>query len=148
MQIYIGSDHAGYSRKEAIQAHLKEAGHEVVDLGVFTDVNKVDYPDVAREVGEKVIENEGSRGVLICGTGMGMAMAANKLRGVRAVTAHDEETARMAMEHNNANIITFGARIMDEAMGKTIVDTYLGAEFEGGRHERRVEKVMEIENAD
>ncbi|MBT4384723.1 ribose 5-phosphate isomerase B [Candidatus Peregrinibacteria bacterium] len=147
MQIYLGSDHAGYGMKEVVQTHLKDAGHEVLDLGVFDEVNKADYPDIAREVGEKVLENADSLGVLVCGTGMGMALAANKLKGIRAVTAHDSNTARMAREHNNANVITFGQRVIGNDVAKEIVDTFLGAEFEGGRHGRRVDKITAIENA-
>lgn len=147
MQIFLGSDHAGYAHKQAIMKHLEAQGHDTLDLGVFTDVNKVDYPDIAREVGEKIIENGGdSLGVLVCGTGMGMALAANKLRGIRAVTAHDENTAQMARQHNNANIITLGERVVSEDMALKIVDTFLATEFEGGRHERRVEKIKAIED--
>ena len=146
MQIYVGSDHGGYDLKEVLQARLKEKGHEVLDLGVFDGVNKVDYPDVAREVGEKVVENEGGLGVLICGTGMGMAMAANKVRGVRAVTAHDVTTARLAKEHNNANVLALGQRVLGNSVAIDMVDAFLDAHFEGGRHERRLEKVSAMEN--
>lgn len=147
MQVYIGSDHAGYAMKEVIQKHLLEQGHEVVDLGVFEEVTSSDYPDTAREVGEKVLENEGSRGILICGTGLGMSIAANKVKGIRAAVAHDETTAKMARQHNDANVITFGQRIVGNDVAKTIVDTFLTTDFEGGRHERRVEKITAIENA-
>lgn len=146
MQVYIGSDHAGFAMKEVVRKFLEEElGHQVLDLGVFEEVNKVDYPDIAREVGEKVIENDGSLGFLICGTGMGMALAANKVRGVRAVTAHDETTARMARQHNDANILTFGQRVIGNDVARNMVHTFLDTKFEGGRHERRVEKVMALE---
>ncbi len=147
MQVYIGSDHAGYAMKEVVQAHLKEKGHEVLDLGVFEEVNAADYPDTAREVAEKVIENEGSKGVLICGTGIGMSIAANKVKGIRAAVTHDETTAKAASQHNNANIISFGQRVVGNDVAKNIVDTFLSTEFEGGRHERRVNKITDIENA-
>lgn len=147
MQVYIGSDHAGYAMKEVIQAHLKEQGHDVLDLGVFEEVNSADYPDTAREVGEKVMENEGSKGVLVCGTGIGMSIAANKVKGIRAAVAHDETTAKAASQHNNANVITFGQRVVGNDVAKDIVDTFLSTPFEGGRHERRVNKITDIENA-
>jgi ribose 5-phosphate isomerase B len=147
MQIYIGSDHGGFAMKEVLRNHLEAGGNEVLDLGVFEELNKVDYPDVAREVGEKVLENDGSRGVLICGTGLGMCMAANKLKGIRAATAHDTTTAKYARLHNNANVITIGQRVVGNEVAKDILTTFLGTDFEGGRHERRVGKITEIEEA-
>jgi len=146
MQIYIGSDHAGYAMKEFLQKYIRDAGHNIVDLGTFSEEDKVDYPDIAREVGEKVIENEGSRGILICGTGLGMSIAANKMKGIRAAVAHDVTTAKYARLHNNANIITMGQRIVTNQVARDIVDTFLSEEFEGGRHEARIEKIMAIEN--
>ena len=147
MKVYIGSDHAGFAMKEVVQKHLKDQGQEVLDLGIFDEVNPADYPDVAREVGEKVVENRESRGVLICGTGMGMGIAANKIKGIRAAVAHDETTARLARQHNDANIIAFGQRIVGNDVGKDIVDIFLSTDFEGGRHENRIKKISEIENA-
>ncbi len=146
MRIYLGSDHAGYALKNALVEHLKSSGKEAVDLGVFTDLNKVDYPDIAREVAEKVKENEGALGVLVCGTGMGIAIAANKVKGIRAATIHDLETARMARAHNNANIVTLGGRLLDAPAAIPMVDAFLSAEFEGGRHEARIEKITALEN--
>lgn len=146
MQIYIGSDHAGYELKETLQNYLKEKGHSVLDLGVFTDVNKADYPDIAREVSEKVIENEGSRGVLICGSGIGMSIAANKVKGIRAANAYDVTSAELSRKHNNANVVTLGERLIGPDVAKEILDTFLGTEFEGGRHEGRVNKITELEN--
>lgn len=148
MQVYIGSDHAGYAMKEVVQKHLKAEGHEVVDLGVFDEVNKVDYPDIAREVAEKVVENKDSRGVLICGTGIGISMAANKLDGIRAANVQDVTGARYARQHNNANIVAFGQRLVGNQVAKDIVDTFLATEFEGGRHERRVSKITDLENVE
>lgn len=148
MDIYIGSDHAGVALKKKIFTHLEANGHNAIDLGVFDAVKKVDYPDVAREVGEKIIENPGARGILICGTGIGMSIAANKVKGIRAACAHDVTTAKMAAQHNNANILTFGERVVGEEVAKDMVDAWLGTDFEGGRHETRVNKIMDLEKND
>lgn len=145
MQVYIGSDHAGYELKATLMEHMKASGHDVLDLGTFDGVNKVDYPDIAREVAEKVVENAGSRGILVCGTGIGVCMAANKVKGIRAATVHDVTTARFTRLHNDANIACMGERIVGSSVAKEIVDTFLETEFEGGRHEARVEKIMDIE---
>lgn len=145
MLIYIGSDHAGYRFKTIIKAHLDGRGDEVVDLGTFSE-DSVDYPDVAREVSEKVYENQESFGILVCGTGTGMSIAANKKTGIRAASCTSEIMAQYARQHNNANILCLGERILkDENMATHIVDAFLTAEFEGGRHEKRVEKIMEME---
>lgn len=146
MQIYIGSDHAGYELKSTLMEHMKGAGHEVLDLGTFDGVNKVDYPDIAREVAEKVAENEGARGILVCGTGIGVCMAANKVKGVRAATVHDVTTARYTRLHNDANVACIGERIVGSSVAQEMVDVFLSTEFEGGRHEARVGKIMEIES--
>jgi ribose 5-phosphate isomerase B len=146
MMIYIGSDHAGFQLKEALQAHVKGQGHSVVDLGTFSDVNKVDYPDIAREVAEKVRDNKGSLGVLICGTGIGVAIAANKMNGIRAANVHDTTEARYARLHNDANVVTVGPRTTGVETAKDIVDTFLSTAFEGGRHEARVAKIKAIED--
>lgn len=144
--IYIGSDHAGFQLKDALQAHVKAQGHNVVDLGTFSDVNKVDYPDIAREVAEKVRDNKGSLGVLICGTGIGVAIAANKMNGIRAANVHDTTEARYARLHNDANVVTVGQRTTGVETAKDIVDTFLSTAFEGGRHEARVAKIKAIED--
>ena len=146
MKVYMGSDHAGYAMKKVLHKYLEEKGMEVLDLGVFDEVNSVDYPDIAREVGEKVIENEGAFGVLICGTGIGMGIAANKVKGIRAATVHDATTARLAREHNNANIVAFGQRIVGNQVAKEILDAFFASEFQGGRHGGRVEKITAIEH--
>lgn len=146
MQIYLGSDHGGYKIKEMLEDYLKEEGHQVLDVGLFDAVQKVDYPDIAREVSEKVLENEGSVGFLVCGTGMGVCMAANKLKGIRAVTVHDVSTARLAKQHNNANVITMGERVVGEVVARDIVDAFLEADFEGDRHMRRLDKIKAIED--
>lgn len=145
MQIYIGSDHAGYQLKEAIQNQVKEMGHNVLDLGTFNEESKVDYPDIAREVGEKVHENKESLGILICGSGIGVSIAANKLKGIRAANAYDLKSAELSRAHNNANILTLGQRLLDPELAKEIVKTFLTTPFEGGRHEGRVEKIAGLE---
>lgn len=146
MQIYLGSDHAGYHLKQRLEEHLKAAGHQIVDLGAYGEDQKVDYPDVAREVAEKVLENPSSRGILICGTGIGVSMAANKFKGIRAANVHDVTTAKYARLHNDANIITLGQRILGEEVAKDVVDAFLSTAFEGGRHEGRIQKIQNLEN--
>lgn len=147
--IYLGADHAGYEMKIALKAFLDELKMQYVDLGVFSH-DAADYPDIAREVGEKVVENgdaDGSTGILICGTGTGMAMAANKLDGVRAAVATSEEMARLAREHNDANILAVGSRITDLDTVKRMVKAFLEAKFSGEeRHKRRVEKISSLEH--
>ncbi len=145
MKVYIGSDHAGFHLKETLQEYLKTLGHDVLDLGVFTDEVKADYPDMAREVGEKVVENKDSTGILVCGSGTGMCMAANKVRGIRAACARDVTTARYARLHNDANIVALGERFTGTEVAKEIVDTFLSTKFEGGRHEGRVAKIIQME---
>lgn len=146
MKVYLGSDHAGFPLKETLCEYVRGAGHEVIDLGTFDAEKKVDYPDLAREVGEKVRENPGSRGVLVCGTGIGVSIAANKLNGIRAAHVHDVTEARLAREHNDANIVTVGARTLGAETAKEVVDEFLKTEFEGGRHIGRIEKITAIEN--
>lgn len=139
--IYIGSDHAGYEMKNDLKVYLNDK-FELVDLGVFSTAS-FDYPDIAREVGEKVLEGKDSLGILICGTGTGMAMSANKLRGIRAASCTSVEMAEMARRHNNANIVTLGARIIALDLAKAIVDKFIEADFEKDeeRHVRRVQKM-------
>jgi ribose 5-phosphate isomerase B len=145
MKVFLGSDHAGVEMKDMLRGYLIEKGFEVEDLGP-EGADSVDYPDYGAAVGRAVIAEPGSYGVLICGTGIGIGMAAHKVKGVRAAVVHNEFTARAAKEHNNANVISFGARVIDDEMARKIVDEFFGAEFEGGRHERRVEKIMQLEN--
>lgn len=144
--IYVGSDHAGFELKEALREHIKGLGHNVVDVGTFSAVNKVDYPDTAKDVAEKVRDNAGSRGILICGTGIGISIAANKVKGIRAANVHDITEARLSRMHNDANIVTIGQRTTGSETAKDIVDTFLSTEFEGGRHLARIEKITAIEN--
>ncbi|MCX6733192.1 MAG: ribose 5-phosphate isomerase B [Candidatus Peregrinibacteria bacterium] len=147
--IYVGSDHAGYEMKEAIKASLKDNAGDMnfVDLGVFT-TDSMDYPDIAREVAEKVSENHGAMGILVCGTGTGMVIAANKLNGIRAAAVTTDAMAEMARRHNNANIITLGSRIIDQESAKRMVKIFLETPFDGDeRHQRRIDKISEIERA-
>lgn len=144
MRIHIGSDHAGFVLKEDVVEHLEGLGHEVTDVGAFTD-ESVDYPDYAREVAAAVATGEADVGVLVCGTGIGMAMVANKVAGVRAVQASTPEFARMARSHNDANVLTLAGRHSSTEEAFEIVDAFLGAAFEGGRHRRRVDKIRDIE---
>jgi len=144
MNLYIGSDHAGYSMKNSLKEYLIGEGHDVVDVGAFSE-DSVDYPDIAREVSEKVLENPGAFGVLVCGTGIGMQMTANKLKGIRATVATNENMAEMSRKHNDANVITLGGRTTELELAKKIIDKFLATEFENEeRHVRRVRKMEGI----
>lgn len=144
MRIAIGSDHAGYHLKTEIANLLKELRCEVIDFGTQSE-DSVDYPDFALKVSESVRKGESSLGILICGTGLGMAIAANKVPGIRAVTCTDTFSAHLARAHNNANVLCLGARITGVELAKEIVKAWLEASFQGGRHERRVAKITNIE---
>jgi ribose 5-phosphate isomerase B len=144
MRVIIGADHAGYKAKEALKDELKHLGVDYEDVGAHSEESS-DYPDFAKRVADAVSVGEYERGLLVCGTGIGMAMAANKVRGVRAAVCHDVETAMLSREHNNANVLTLGARVLSVEQMKEIVRTFLQTEFIGGRHERRVNKIREIE---
>ncbi|MDY3051804.1 MAG: ribose 5-phosphate isomerase B [Ndongobacter sp.] len=144
MKIGFGCDHAGVELKEALMAHLEAQGHECIDYGT-KDSNRVDYPDYGRLVAEKVVSKEVEKGVLICGTGIGISLAANKVHGIRAAVCSEPYSAQMSVRHNNANIIAVGARVVGGDLAKMIVDAFFTATFEGGRHELRVEKIMQIE---
>ena len=140
--IYIGSDHAGLELKLKLKEHLQARNHHVVDLGVFKAEPPADYPDIAHEVAEKVRENPGSRGILVCGTGVGMCMAANKTLGIRAANPESEQTAEMARKHNDANMLCLGARILSEEKAKKLTDIFMETKFEEeDRHVRRVKKI-------
>ncbi|SHH53374.1 ribose 5-phosphate isomerase B [Anaerosphaera aminiphila DSM 21120] len=144
MKLGFGSDHAGYELKEILLKYLEEKGFECVDYGTHS-LDRVDYPDYGKIVGEKVAAGEVDRGVLICGTGIGISLAANKVRGVRAAVCSEPYSARMTVRHNNANIIAMGSRVVGEDLAKMIVDTFLEEKFEGGRHGMRVDKISAIE---
>lgn len=142
--IAIGSDHAGYSLKERLKTWLAADGHRVIDHGTHS-TESVDYPDYAAAVAESVGSGEAERGVLVCGSGVGMAMAANKVAGVRAVAAQDADVARLSRQHNDANVLTLGARLTAPARALELVQTWLATPFEGGRHERRVDKLARLD---
>lgn len=142
--IAIGCDHGGINLKNYIEKFLESKGLEYNDMGTYT-TDSCDYPDIAKAVCEKVISGECEKGILICGTGIGMSMAANKIDGIRAAHVTDTYSARMTKEHNNANVICLGERITGCDLALDIVDAYLSAEFLGGRHEKRVNKIMELE---
>lgn len=144
MRIGIGNDHTAVAMKREISSYLTSLGHEVVDYGISTE-EKCDYPIYGEKVGRAVASGEVDCGVLICGTGVGISLAANKVKGVRAAVCSETTTARFVKQHNNANIIAFGARIVGIETAKDIVKTYLDAEFEGERHARRVAMIHEIE---
>lgn len=143
-RIIIGCDHAAYDLKEKVKGFLQEKGHEVDDKGCHS-LDSVDYPDYAQAVGAAVVEDENALGILICGTGIGISIAANKMKGVRAALCHTEFEARMCRNHNNANILCMGARVIGQDLALSLVSSYLDALFEGGRHGRRVDKMMALE---
>ena len=140
MKWYAGADHAGYELKQALVAMLRELGDEVEDLGT-TSADSVDYPDFAEAVAHKVVEDRDAYGLLVCGTGIGIAMAANKLPGVRAAVVTDSFTAQATRAHNDANIIALGARVVGPGVAEEAVRMFRATEFEGGRHQRRVDKL-------
>jgi ribose 5-phosphate isomerase B len=144
VRIALGADHAGLPLKDAIAAHLIEGGYEVKDLGTHTSAS-VDYPDFGAAVGEAVAAGTADLGVCCCGTGIGISIAANKVRGIRAAVIHDVTTAELAHRHNDANVICLGARTTGEAVALEAVDAFLAATFEGGRHELRIEKIARLE---
>ena len=145
-RIALGADHAGFHLKETVKKFLLEAGYPCDDLGTSSE-ESVDYPDFARAVGERVAAGENDLGVLACGTGIGVAMAANKIPGIRAATAHDIITARLAREHNDANVLTLGGRVLDDMRAVEVVREFLEAQFAGGRHQRRLDKIAEMDRA-
>lgn len=140
MKLVIGNDHAGVEFKEKLVKALEERGHEVINVGTDS-LESVDYPDIAVLVGEKVLDEEAKFGILICGTGIGISIAANKIKGIRAALVHNEFTAKLARLHNDANVIALGARVIGDELGLACVETFINTEFEGGRHARRVSKI-------
>ena len=143
--IAIGCDHGGFELKSIIIKYLEDNGYEYVDCGTY-DENSIDYPDIAKVVCSKVQSGECDKGILVCGTGIGMNMCANKHKGIRAAQCHDTFSAKMTRIHNNANVLTMGGRVVGSELAKDIVKEFLTNEFEGGRHEARVSKMMSIEN--
>ncbi len=143
MKIYIATDHAGIDLKNFTVELLTSKGQEVVDLGPF-EKERVDYPDYAVKLCENVLADTGSSGILICGSGIGMSMAANRHSGIRAALCHDAYTAEMARAHNDANVLCFGERVVGQGVAESIIDAWLAGTFEGGRHCGRVEKIEAI----
>lgn len=145
MKLAIGSDHVGLELKPVIIEYLKELGHEVEDFGPFTP-ERADYPVYGKKVAEEVVKGNFDLGILICGTGVGISIAANKVKGIRAVVCSEPYSAKLSREHNNTNILAFGARVIGSELAKMIVKEWLDAEFEGGRHGNRVNMIGDIEN--
>lgn len=143
----IGSDHGGYALKQEIMKHLSERGIAYRDYGTYSD-ESCDYPDYGEAVGRAVASGECERGIVVCGTGIGISIAANKVRGVRCALCGDCFSAQMAREHNDANVLALGARVLGPGLALKIVDTFLDSSFAGGRHERRVAKLMAIEGGE
>jgi len=147
MKIAIGNDHAAVEMKNYISQKLIEKGYEVVNFGTDTSAS-VDYPVYGKKVGEAVAKGECDLGVLICGTGVGISLAANKVKGVRAVVCSEPYSAKLSRMHNNANIVAFGARVIGPELAWMITETFVNTEFEGGRHARRVDMIKAIENGE
>lgn len=140
MKVGIGSDHGGFEMKESIKEFLEEEGIEYIDYGTYS-TDSVDYPDFGRKVGEAVVNKEVDRGIVICGTGIGISIAANKVKGIRCALCSDTFSARMSREHNNANVLALGGRVLGVGLALDIVKTYLENEFKGGRHGLRISKL-------
>ena len=145
MKIYAGSDHAGFDLKQRLIAVAKGLGHEVEDLGPESK-DRVDYPDFGAKVGRAVAADAGARGLLCCGSGIGIMMAANKIAGVRAATLWDETSAKLSRQHNDANVFSVGERLVDGDLAEAMLKVWLETEFEGGRHADRVEKISALES--
>ncbi len=145
MRIALGSDHAGFELKAALAKYLADSGHQVIDLGTAAPEPPVDYPEFGVAVGRSVVEGRADLGIGICGTGIGIGMAANKVTGVRAATVHDVTTARLARRHNDANVLCLGGRTTGAAEAFDAVEAFLAAEFQGGRHQNRLDELAEFE---
>ncbi|HXR33908.1 MAG TPA: ribose 5-phosphate isomerase B [Verrucomicrobiae bacterium] len=146
-RIALGADHAGYHIKETIRQFLEDAGYPVDDLGTWSE-ESVDYPDYGKAVADRVASHQDVYGIAVCGTGMGISIAANKVAGIRAAVAHNVDTARLAREHNDANVLAMGGRVVSGTQAIEMVQVFLSTTFAGGRHARRVEKIMQIEAAE
>lgn len=145
MKVVIGADHAGYELKEMLKQYILEAGHEVSDVGT-NSTESVDYPDFAEAVGKAVVTGSGERGILICGSGVGASIAANKIPGIRAAICHDVYSAAQGVEHDDMNVLTLGGRVIDAELGRELVYAFLNARFSGEqRHTRRLNKVLALE---
>lgn len=143
--IAIGCDHGGFELKNVIIQHLESKGFDIKDYGCYT-TDSVDYPDIAEVVCDSVVSGESEKGILVCGTGIGMSIAANKIKGIRAALLSDTFSAKMTAAHNNSNVIALGGRVVGPELAKEIVDAYLSSEFMGGRHQNRVDKIKKLED--
>lgn len=144
MKIAVGCDHGAFELKQVIMAYLEERGYVYQDFGTY-DTSSCDYPDVAKPVAQAVAAGQFDRGILLCGTGIGIGIAANKVRGIRAALCHDTFSAHASREHNNANILTMGQRVVGQGLALDIVEIWLNTEFQGERHQRRIDKIHQIE---
>ena len=144
MRIVVGSDHGGYELKEAVKTWLADWGHEVVDVGADSR-DSCDYPDYAAKAAQMIVAGEAERGILVCGTGIGVSITANKVRGIRCALCTDSYMAMMSRAHNNANMLAMGARVIGPGLAEAIVKTWLETPFEGGRHQRRLDKIHALE---
>ncbi len=144
MKIGLGSDHGGFELKEHIKEYLEKEGIEYIDYGTYS-ADSVDYPDYGKKLSQAVVSGEVDRGIAICGTGIGISIACNKVKGIRCALCSDTYSARMSVEHNNANILALGGRVLGKDLALEIVSTWLKAKFQGGRHERRINKISSIE---
>ncbi|MGX6590577.1 ribose 5-phosphate isomerase B [Cetobacterium ceti] len=140
MKIALGADHGGYQLKEIIKKHLESKGYDVVDKGTYS-TDSVDYPDYAKAVATAILENEVERGILVCGTGIGISIAANRFKGIRAALCNNTTMAKLTREHNNANILALGGRMTGDVLALEMVDVFLNTEFQGGRHQTRIDKI-------
>ena len=145
MKIVVGCDHGALALKESVKKVLAELGMEIDDVGTYTE-DSVDYPDIAEKVCGKVVSGEAERGVVLCGTGIGISIAANKIKGIRCALCSETYSARMARAHNDANVLALGGRVLGVGLAGEIVRAFFAQDFEGGRHERRVGKIMALEN--
>jgi len=146
MKVALGSDHAGLELRQAVREHLQNKGHEVVDMGTESAAS-TDYPIYAEKVAESIVQHQADLGILVCGSGVGMSMAANRVSGIRAVLATNEYLAEMSRAHNNANVLCLGQRILGVGVALNIVDAFLSTPFEGGRHQRRIDQIESIGKA-
>lgn len=144
MKLLLGSDHGGIHLKEHIKKYLADKGYEITDVGTYSE-DSCDYPDYAAKLCGELVKGTAEKGILICGTGIGISIAANKCKGIRAAVCNDVYSAKMSREHNNANVLCMGERIVGVGVAELIVDTWLNTEFAGGRHARRVDKIMALE---
>ncbi len=147
MKILLACDHGGFQLKETVKEHLINSGYNITDIGVY-NMNSVDYPDYGKKAAEMVAAGEADKGIIICGTGIGISIAANKVKGIRCALCTNEFMAKMSRMHNNANMLALGERVLGKGVAVDIVDVWLSTEFEGGRHEIRVNKLMDIEKTE